>query len=186
MFTPKNDVPKWRPIYDRLATKKPGDVVTYIELSEAAGFDVLRDRGPLYRALDELLKIDKRSVHNRARVGYEIAEAPGHMLESKRHQLKGKRQARKAKNHARYVREDELTAEQRVTFEQQALRMTKMETALINHEGRIRSLEKAQQKTAAQVDTQSRELAQINARLKALGYEVKPTKTDVAGSGAAG
>lgn len=186
MFEPVGDVPKWRPIYDLLRTKNPGDVVTYVELSDAAGFDVLDDRGPLYRALDELLRVDRRSVHNRATVGYEVAEAANHMIESKRHQLKGKRQARRSRNHAKYVRQGELTVEQRDRLAAQELRMAKMETALVNHEGRIQSLERAQEKTAAQVDTQSRELAQINARLRHLGYEVKPAKPNVAGSGEAG
>jgi hypothetical protein len=169
-FQIKGDRAKWVALYEKLAELKPQETITYAELTAVAGFDVLADRSPLYSAFRQLSDKDKRSVINIPGVGYRIATAEEHMARSKHHQLKGKRQTRKAKRHVTNVHQEELTPQQRVSFEGQASRMAKMESALVNHGERIKSLEKAQTKTGMQVDQHSRELSQIQARLKSLGY----------------
>jgi uncharacterized coiled-coil protein SlyX len=170
VFETKGDRPKWAPIYDLLKTKNPGDIVTYDELSTAAGFDILTDRSPFYSAKKRLLENDKRSMVNVPGEGYRVALASEHKAEAQRHQKRGKRQFRKAKNQVRYVRQNELTPEERRSFDEYGNRLAKLEAASINHEGRLRSLENAQTKTSFQVSKHDRELTQLAAKLKALGY----------------
>jgi len=170
MFEVKGDRPKWAPIYDLLKTKSPGDIVTYDDLSAAAGFDVIADRSAFYAAKKRLLENEKRSMVNVPGEGYRVASAVEHKTEAQRHQKRGKRQFGKAKNEVRNVRQDELTPEQRRSFDEYGNRLAKLEAASINHEGRLQTLEKAQTKTSFQVSKHDRELAQLAAKLKALGY----------------
>lgn len=86
-FEPKGDVARWVPVYERLKTMAIGEVITYAELSELAGIDIVLDRSPFVRAATELLEENQRAMKNIAEEGYSVAH-PSEQSEMARQQTR--------------------------------------------------------------------------------------------------
>lgn len=179
MFETKGELPKWRPLYDAFKAAKVDTTYTYEELATIAGFDVVADRSPIYQAMKNLEKTAQRTIKNVRGVGYRVARADEHYDEALHHRLKGKRQLTRAKRKASSADRSKLPATESQKLDALQSQLGKQEAMLVNHESRIRSLEKASTKTSFQLSKHDRELAELAKRLKVLGLEPKLAAVEV-------
>lgn len=96
MFETKGEQPEWRLLYDVIAARQIGDVVTYDDLGKALGRDFLENRTPIFRAIKELEETHKRTFVNERGVGYRMIEPTEHKKASLAHAKRSTRQLKKA------------------------------------------------------------------------------------------
>ena len=92
-FKPKGEIAEWRMIYEQLLeTAEFGQVITYAELDEALGRPFIDNRGPIYRAREDLGTIRQRWLEPVPGVGYRITEPSDHVRVSVSHRRRSQRQ----------------------------------------------------------------------------------------------
>lgn len=175
MFAPKGELPKWRPLYDAFKAAKVDTVFTYDELTAIGGFDVVDDRSPIYQAMKNLERNDQRTIKNERGVGYRVARADEHYDEAIKHRRKGKRQLTRAERKAASADRSKLSSAASQRLDALQAQLGKQAAMLVNHENRIRAVERASTKNSVQLSKHDRELAELANRLKALGLEPKLT-----------
>jgi hypothetical protein len=140
-FAPKGEKPEWQMVYDELlATADFGDVITYAMLEETLGRPFAPNRGPLYRAREQLGELRKRWLEAVPNVGYRVVDAAEHVRLAATHKLKGRRQYGRMLKVMQVTDLTRLGPDQLATWDQQQ----KIGFALwgiIAHESRIRRIE---------------------------------------------
>jgi hypothetical protein len=141
LFASKGDRPEWRMIFeDLLDGADYNTVITYAQLEELLGRKFETNRGPLYRARQELGSVRKRWLEAVPQVGYRVVESSEHVRLSVAHRQKSKRQLSIATRVLTATDLEKLSGtdlmdwdtEQKATF---AL------WAIVAHENRIRQIE---------------------------------------------
>lgn len=173
MFETKGSEAKWKPIHRFLQGLGVDETVGYERLSEVAGHDVRVDRSALYEAIKQLELHDHRTAENVRNVGYRIIEAKEHHKVGLKHQLKAKRSVRRGVRKLRAADRSRLTAEEKQKIDTLSTKLAKHETMLINHDSRIRTLEKAATKTSVQMSQVQRKQAELEQALRAAGISVR-------------
>jgi hypothetical protein len=144
IFRPKGDLPEWRLIYDEFRKHRPGDVVTYQQLTEILGRDFRASRVPLQRAIKELENADHRTLVCERGTGYRIASAAEHEQLAHLHSKRSRRQLTKAVAKARSANRAELTSDQ-------AHRLDNLEVHLSQHAGMLARLNARDRQRAAEI-----------------------------------
>lgn len=161
MFEPKADVAQWRLVYDTVRTLSIGDTIPYERLSEVLARDFTADRGPIYRAITELEREDKRTLDVVPRVGYRVVDAPEHERLARRHHRRSRRQLGKAHSKLASADRARLNPEQRAKFD--ALELT-----VSRHEDMIRRLDGRVEKHDAAIKDNRRTTKELEARVDEL------------------
>jgi alkylated DNA nucleotide flippase Atl1 len=146
LFASKGDRPEWRMIYeDLLADADFGAIITYAQIAELLGRPFEPNRGPLYRARQDLGSIKHRWLEAVPGTGYRVVEANEHVRLSVAHRRKSRRQLAIATRVLTATDLEKLSGtglaewdtEQKATF---AL------WAIVAHEHRIRQIEEVLRK----------------------------------------
>lgn len=87
-FEPVGEVARWVPIYEHMRKLGPDVIVTYAELSELAGVDILTNRSPVAQANKKLLKQNQRGLVNVRGVGYRIMHPSEHAEQARTYNRK--------------------------------------------------------------------------------------------------
>jgi hypothetical protein len=141
LFASKGDRPEWRMIYEDLLDGADfGTVITYRQLEDLLGRNFETNRGPLYRARQDLGTRRHRWLEAIPQTGYRVVEANEHVRLSVAHRRKSKRQLSIATRVLTATDLEKLSGtgladwdtEQKATF---AL------WAIVAHENRIRQIE---------------------------------------------
>jgi hypothetical protein len=77
-FVPKGAVAEWRVVYDAIKSLPPDTVVTNEQVEEALGRPLGKNRSPIYRAGQELQRVNHRTLATVRGVGYRIAQPEEH------------------------------------------------------------------------------------------------------------
>lgn len=146
MFEPKGPRPVWAPIYDLLVTGEIGRTFSYTELSAAAGHNIqdCGSRSDLYAAIRALEAGNKRTAECVVNVGYRIVHPSEHRAIGLGHQRKARRSVNRGLRKVRAADVDLLTPEQRRANDAVMAQLDSHQRMLINHEGRILRVERAQ------------------------------------------
>lgn len=134
--------PEWRLIYDQLLTQADFNaIITYADLDGCLGRPFAKNRGPLYRACQELGALRFRWLESVPGVGYRVIEAKEHVRASGDRKLRARRQLDKMMIIARATDLEKLTEEERNLWDRQ----NRINAALIGivsaHEQRINRIE---------------------------------------------
>lgn len=119
-FTPKGDVARWVSVYEYLRDLEPGTVITYSQLSELAGVNVMYDRKPVRRAEKELLEKNQRALTNVREVGYRVMYAFEHKGQARIQTRKANRRIRQAIDLLTKADRNHLTPQQTRGYDAQA------------------------------------------------------------------
>jgi hypothetical protein len=140
-FAPKGEKPEWLMVYeDLLDSADFGDVISYAQLEETLGRPFAANRGPLYRARDQLGELRKRWLEAVPNVGYRVVDAGEHVRVAASHKLKGRRQYGRMLKVMQVTDLTKLGPDELATWDEQQ----KIGFALwgvIAHESRIRRIE---------------------------------------------
>lgn len=166
-FEPKGDVAQWVPIYQMVRALEPGDLATYEDLEEV-GFDRIA-RAPLYRAVRELEREDKRTLRVEQNAGYRVCHASEHLSLVQGRRKRASRQLRKGRSTFDATRVEELDAEMRRQHDAFGLRLSALEQAHRRTSKRVDEQEKRAEKLASADAAHEQELDQIKALLKKHG-----------------
>jgi len=154
-------VAQWRIVYDAVAALNIGDTVTYEQLSEMLGRPFADDRGPIYRAMTELERENRRTLDVVPRVGYRVVDAPEHEKLARRHHKRSRRQLKKAHSKLASADRARLTPEERAKFD--ALELT-----VSRHEDMIRRLDSRVEKHETAIKDNRRTTKELEARVDEL------------------
>lgn len=160
-FTPKSDKAIWADLYALLRQRDYGTLITYAEIADLTGRDARIERGPIYRAMKELERNDKRTLICERNVGYRIALPAEHRPQADRHRRRSYRQIVRARRRIASAPRDLLTADERGLLDEMDLRLSQHEMALRNLNRRTTALET---KTTVHEDS----LAEIRAAISEL------------------
>ena len=120
-FEPKGDRARWRVVYDVLAVRVVGAVVTYEVLADVLDLDPEADRGLIQatvrRAAREYEEVDSRALEAVPNVGYRVVEPTEHMRLARGQQRRSHKAL--ARGHSKVVHVDlsGLDPEARRAFE---------------------------------------------------------------------
>lgn len=135
-FEPVGDLAQWQLVYGLLASLVFGDVVTYIQLSNLLGYDfVTGSREPLYRARQELGRLNHRWLDNVKNVGYRVVESREHIKLIRKEKLKMARRGRQGLRIADAADLRHLTSDERGRLDRLTVQMT-MLTGMVMHQQR--------------------------------------------------
>lgn len=94
-FEPAGDTARWRVLYDLLAERTIGDILTYDAMAAALDLDPLKDRHTIQvamrRAAKELERENKHAVEAVKNTGYRIVEPEEHLRLARQQQRKSSR-----------------------------------------------------------------------------------------------
>lgn len=163
MFEPVGDQPQWCAIYNVFTSVDIDELVTYDELSEAAGFDVQQRRSALYTAQRHLEEDCHRTLACVPGKGYRVAQAREHERLATNHQRRARRQVVKARRRVSSANRADLDQVQRDRLDLMASHLDRHEQMLRTHSRRIDTMDEArkQQHRRSQAD-----IAALNARLE--------------------
>lgn len=141
-FQSKGALPEWQMIYEALLFGADfGTVITYAQLDEVLGRRFLDNRGPIYRARNELGDQRHRWLEPVPSVGYRIIEASEHLRVAGAHKKKARRQLGLMVRVADVTDVSALTPDQLATFDSQTKVNWLLYSALVHHERRIARIE---------------------------------------------
>lgn len=120
-FEPLGIKARWELLYEMLKDKKPGDVVTFAEMSDALNLDEVLDRqkilGAFPRAAKELLEKDLRALESVRGVGYRVAQPQEHLGLAVKHRRRASRALVKGHAKVTHVDMSQLDPNTRAAFE---------------------------------------------------------------------
>lgn len=169
-FEIKGDEPQWQTIYDLLASKPHGGIVTYAELSEAIGKDIRLGRSAIYKAHNELLKRNMRAIEVVTNVGYRVVESNEQDRLAKGQHKKARRRIKQGVRLIHHANRSRLTPEERTRFDAMELTMSQHSEAIRRLETRQKRTDEALKTTARTVDITAERLERIEAALKRSGH----------------
>lgn len=174
MFEPAGDQPQWCAIYNVFTSVDIDELVTYDELSEAAGFDVYERRSALYTAQRHLEEDCYRTLVCEPGKGYRVAQAGEHERLATNHQRRARRQVIRARRRVSSANREDLTQTQRERLDLMDSHLQRHEQMLRNHSRRIETLDEArkQQHQRSQAD-----IAALNARLEMVERRLGHTRS---------
>ncbi len=159
LFQPKREKPQWEYLYDLLVTKQVNEVITYEDLSDAVGFNVRANRGPIYQAQRHLERSNHRTIGVVKGVGYRIVDAAEHEGLARGHQNRGRRQIKKALDKIVYVDRGRLTPALVKRFDAIQMTLNRQEELIRRNDIRLANVEKAITETRAATKQTSEQLA---------------------------
>jgi hypothetical protein len=140
-FAPKGEKPEWLMIYEALlANAEPGTIVTYAELEALLNREFATNRGPLYRARQELGELRKHWLESVPNVGYRVIEPTEHVRISATHRRKSRRQVGMAIRVLESTDLSKLTGDALTEYDAQS-KLTFALWAVFAHESRLRRIE---------------------------------------------
>lgn len=74
IFDPKGAQSERKVVYDLISAPSVGAIITFQMLNEVLGRDFKSDRGPLYKARQDLERINKRCLESVPGVGYRVVD----------------------------------------------------------------------------------------------------------------
>lgn len=183
-FEPVGSEAQWRMVYKAISALGVNDVITYEQLGEALGRDFLEDRAPIYRAMQELEREDKRTLTNVRNVGYRVAEPGEHEGLAKGHVRRSRRQLNKAKGRVDSADRNGLDAETRrrlddmgVHLAQVGRAVTKLNRKVSEHDEALKDVRekaKADRRTVkADVAVLDDRVARLEAMLEKHGMQTQ-------------
>lgn len=162
-FLPKGDVSEWQILYARLSMMQPGELLSYDQLDELLGRDFRSNRAPIYRATQELQKLNRRTVIAVAGKGYRIASASEHAYLAQRHYRSSRRQIRMAVEKSSSAERSELSQEERarmdaleLTLRTYASALKRIDTRNRDRESLMEDLQKKGERIRADVNAADR------------------------------
>jgi hypothetical protein len=96
MFEPKGEKPYWELVYEYIKDFEVDDVISYADISESVGFDVLSNRSSVYKARKQLLEDTGRYLDIERGVGYKVIDGLDIMKHAKNRHKYAKHQIVKA------------------------------------------------------------------------------------------
>lgn len=182
-FEPKGIEAEWRLLYLKLREAEIDTVFTYTQLSDLLGRPFLNDRGPIYRARQELEANDKRSLVNVPRTGYRIARPEEHESLARKHHKSSRAQLGKAISRATSADREGLDHEARRRIDLIQSHLTEQAGYLKRLERKTDRLENGMERLRQQARAQGRQLkgdvagiddrvARLEEALRARGFEL--------------
>lgn len=170
-FQPKAEVAEWRMVYGILEGRDFGDVITYAELDQALGRDFRQNRGPLYRAAEELLAEQRRALTAVPNQGYRVVEAREHEDLARADHKSARRKIRRG------IRRLSGADRSRLTDAEKA-RIDLLELGYRRHDQMLRRLDQRVEKQNTEIQEVKAQVADLQRTLKARGF----TKREIGGS----
>jgi len=140
MFQVKGDRPQWQTVYERLASMRIGDTITYAEMAallpDAAGGSI---RGAFNRAVRQMEDERKRSFTNVRSVGYKMVDANEHEGLARRHHKKAKRQLATARRKAHSADRSLLSREERSRLDAVELNLARQQEMTSRLDARVKT-----------------------------------------------
>lgn len=133
-FEPAGDLAQWQLVYGLLASLAFGDIVTYVQLSNLLERDfVTGSRQPLYRARQELGRLNHRWLDNVLNVGYRVVESREHIKLIRKEKLKMARRGRQGLRIADAADQRYLTTDERGRLDRLTVQMSVL-TGMVMHQ----------------------------------------------------
>lgn len=183
-FEPVGPRARWRVLYDLLAARKVGDVLTYDEMAAALDLDPSEDRQTIQlamrRAGRELEQVDKHAVDVVVNKGYRIVEPEQQLGLAQRHRRKASRSLVRGQSKVVNVDFNLIDDETRKAFEIVASAFAAQLDFNRRIESRQVNLEKAvaavTQQTEEQAERTDEEIAELRLRLRRLEEKSSESK----------
>lgn len=175
-FKPARERARWRLIYEMLAARKVGDVLTYDEMGEALELDPVKDRTVMQlamrRAAQELETVNKHAVDAITNKGYLIVQPEEHLGLAKRHQRRASKQLVRGHSKVTNVDFNGMEPETRKAFEVVAHAFAQQREFISRIDVRQKDLEEAVAAVTRQTEEQAQrtdeEIEELRARLRRL------------------
>jgi hypothetical protein len=185
---PAGELPRWRLLYDAMATLKPGDLLRYEEMGELLGLDFLEPKGKqailggARKAAEQLRQQEKMVFRIVRGHGYEVAQ-PAQVIElARRHQARAvaEVEAGHAKIEAIDLAQVDVTtarlieatamgfARQAVMMRQLDVRQDRLETAMAAVSVTAQAAFTRVEETSTRVEANQAEIQQLQRRLAEL------------------
>lgn len=171
-FQPKGERPEWQLVYDELRKLDVGDEITYRELSAVLERPFGKNRGPLYRAAQELLHADRRALETVRGRGYRVAAAETHGRLARRQVKFSRRRLRKGRELVEFVRSEELPAHVARLYEMQAVNFSWADQALrqaVKARTEVAAVRTDVSKMEAETEANRRRIEALEESLRRLG-----------------
>jgi hypothetical protein len=134
--------PEWRQVYDGLlAAADFGRLVTYEELSAVLGRRFMNNRGPIYRARQELGHLRLRWLEAVPQQGYRVIDASEHVRVAGDHKVRGQNQFSKMLEVSRATDLHRLTPDELALYDRQNRINVALFGIVTSHEQRIQRIE---------------------------------------------
>jgi hypothetical protein len=136
-FQTAGDLAQWQMVYALLVPLAFGDIITYEQLSYVLGRDFVDDRQPLYRARQELGRLNHRWLDNVPNVGYRVVESREHIKLIRKEKLKMARRGRQGLRIADAADLRYLTTEERGRLDRLTVQMSMLTGMVLRQQQQI-------------------------------------------------
>lgn len=143
--TRDTEPPLWQRIYDHATPLTPGDIITYLQLTDILGYDPSqpgKSRSPIHTASRRMLIDLDRTLVAVPKIGYRVAYAHEHETIARTGQRAARRKVSRALDVITHVDITALATEQRRSADALVQVLSMQAAMLARHDARIGTVEK--------------------------------------------
>lgn len=142
IFTPKGLKPQWEMVYDLFRPMQVDDVLTYEDAQAALGWDLRRNRSPLYKAMRKMEADDHRTLAPEPGIGYRIAKPTEHETLGRKHHKRARKQLHRSVSKFRSADRTQIPKEQAERLDRLELTTNRIEDQVRRLNDRQKHIEK--------------------------------------------